>query len=798
MTDTPSPNPPPAEIRDTGCAPVAITLAALAVIVVAGVVWLFSLLAVTPVLMGVFTAFYALGLIIPFGLVALLLRPPRLGLWRGAALALALAGGYAALSGGLVTLDLALQWGNVPGWVRPLVLLVYGLAIALMVRRRLSAGADAARGAVWLGAALGLIMSAGWVVVGALGTPAELLHAVMEALGAALTAAAISAAIFAFDSAFLSERPFWAAMLTGAVITALVPGLLASRGYMLHGLMLFGALLPVGFVAGALLALGAEPARRGHIGRLVAFFLPLLLLPLAWAEAFEGDWMLEEMATAWAPAVPVSLLAGGVIAVILLVVRRFATRVARRAVLPAGFAAIVLIGVGLLYALAGQPGLQPFSYLVVLEDQANTSFARDLDGQEARYTAVYETLTAHALETQADIRAMLDARGVTYTPYYLVNALEVETFNPLLRGQLERRPDVWKTLDTPRARPLPAFAQPISLSTLVGEEPAPELAWGVDAIDAERVWAEFGVTGEGIVVGIADSGADWQHPALRETYLGADGDHEYRWFDPWEGTTEPIDTGGHGTHTTGTIVGQNGIGVAPGAQWIACRNLGRNLGNPAYYLDCMQFLFAPHPQNGDPLTEGRPELGADLTSNSWGCPPEEGCDGQTLYIGVEHLRNAGQMFVASAGNDGPDCATIGVPATADAAFGVGAVNESGSVTIFSSRGPVLVDGSGRIKPDVVAPGQGVLSSVPGGGYARLDGTSMAGPHVAGLVALLWSANPDLVGDIDATEALITSTADPQSAPDLCGATDGPQNNAYGFGLVDADEAVDLALNGAGN
>src|SRR5690606_4106626 len=136
--------------------------------------------------------------------------------------------------------------------------------------------------------------------------------------------------------------------------------------------------------------------------------------------------------------------------------------------------------------------------------------------------------------------------------------------------------------------------------------------------------------------------------------------------------------------------------------------------------------------------------------------------------------------------------------TADAAFSIGAVDESGSVTIFSSRGPVLVDGSGRIKPDVVAPGQGVLSSVPGGGYARLDGTSMAGPHVAGLVALLWSANPDLVGDIDATEALITSTADPQSAPDLCGATDGPQNNAYGFGLVDADEAVDLALNGAGN
>lgn len=793
MTDTPSPNPPPAEIRDTGCAPVAITLVALAVVFVAGVVWLFSLLAATPAMMGGFTAAYALGLILPFGLAALLLRAPRLGLWRGAALALALAGGYAAIGGGLTTLDLTLQWGTVPGWVRPLVLLLYALVAVVVVRRRFPTADARGRGPVWLGAALGLLMSAGWVVVGALGTPAELAFAGLEALAAGLISTAVVLAIFTYDPAFLAERPFWAAMLAGAVYTALLPGLLAARGYNLHGLLVFGALLPAGLVAGALMALGDAPARRGHAGRMLAFFVPLLLLPLAWAEGFEGDWMLEEMSVAWAPAALVGLLVGGALALLLLAARGPASRVTRRAALPAGLAAAVLIGVGLLYALAGQPGLQPFTYLVVLEEQATTASARDLDGQEARYAAVYETLTGHALSTQADIRAALDARNVRYTPYYLVNSMEVETFNPLLRGQLERRADVWKTLDTPRARPLPTWAEPLDLFTVLGVQSNAELAWGVDAIDAERVWDEFGVTGEGVVVGIADSGVEWQHRALEKQYLGAEGDHEYTWFDPWYGTTEPVDTGGHGTHTTGTVVGQGGIGVAPGAEWFACRNLGRNLGNPAYYLDCMQFLFAPHPQTGDPFTEGRPELGADLTSNSWGCPPEEGCDGQTLYLGVDHLRNAGQMFVASAGNDGPACATVGVPATADAAFGVGAVSEGGTVTSFSSRGPVLVDDSGRIKPDVVAPGASILSSVPGGLYSRLDGTSMAGPHVAGVVALLWSADPALVGDIDATEALITGTADPQSAPDLCGGAEGPQNNVYGFGLIDADEAVEQVL-----
>jgi subtilisin family serine protease len=208
----------------------------------------------------------------------------------------------------------------------------------------------------------------------------------------------------------------------------------------------------------------------------------------------------------------------------------------------------------------------------------------------------------------------------------------------------------------------------------------------------------------------------------------------------------------------------------------------------------MQFLFAPYPQGGDPFADGDPSRGADLTSNSWGCPPEEGCDAITLSVAVEHLRDAGQMFVVSAGNDGPECDTIWAPANADAAFSVGAIDPfSSQIMDFSSRGPVLGDGSGRVKPDVVAPGWEILSSVPGGGYTPLPGTSMAGPHVAGLVALIWSANPELIGDIDATERIIEETAHYADSPNLCTGGDAEHNNVYGYGSIDALAAVRMAM-----
>ncbi|MBK8047250.1 MAG: S8 family serine peptidase [Anaerolineales bacterium] len=232
-------------------------------------------------------------------------------------------------------------------------------------------------------------------------------------------------------------------------------------------------------------------------------------------------------------------------------------------------------------------------------------------------------------------------------------------------------------------------------------------------------------------------------------------------MDPWSNSTSPVDFGGHGTHTLGTVLGAN-VGVAPGVQWIGCTNLQRNLGNPAFYLDCLQFMLAPYPQQGDPFRDGDPLRSANVLNNSWGCPEKnEGCDPQSLQPAVEALRAAGIFVVASAGNEGPLCSSLDSPiAIYDAAFTVGASDINRNLAPFSSAGPVTADGSGRIKPDILAPGVQVPSAYPTNAYTELDGTSMAGPHVAGVVALLWSANPDLIGDIDRTEALMIDTATP--------------------------------------
>jgi subtilisin family serine protease len=209
-------------------------------------------------------------------------------------------------------------------------------------------------------------------------------------------------------------------------------------------------------------------------------------------------------------------------------------------------------------------------------------------------------------------------------------------------------------------------------------------------------------------------------------------------------------------------------------------------------------MLAPYPPGGDPLRDGRPDLGAHVLNNSWGCPPIEGCDAQALLNAVRALRAAGVFVVASAGNEGEDCGSVSDPiAIYDEVFSIGAVDEFGQVATFSSRGPVLVDGSGRTKPDIVAPGVNILSAAPGGSYRLGSGTSDAGPHITGVVALMWSANPALIGDIERTEQILAETARPydetMNGPLPC-SDDGTPNNTVGHGLLDALAAVQMTNN----
>lgn len=456
-----------------------------------------------------------------------------------------------------------------------------------------------------------------------------------------------------------------------------------------------------------------------------------------------------------------------------------------------GTAVTWLIGITL-YLFVGQPGFYGERLFVIFKDQADVSSAVSMPDYWQRRQFVYDTLVNHANTTQADIRATLDTVGIHYTPYYLVNAIEVEA-GPVVRLWLNTRPEVDRILEDVVLRPLPA-----PVPTATGEANAPsEPQWNLTLIGADRVWQELGITGQGIVIGQSDSGVQGDHPELAPTYRGQGGNHNYNWYDPWNHTTQPTDIGGHGTHTLGSIVGQT-VGVAPGASWYGCVNLARNLGNPALYLDCLQFMLAPFPLGGNPLADGDPTLGAHVLNNSWGCPNLEGCDPNALLPAVQALRAAGVFVVASAGNDGLiGCETVADPiALYDEVFSVGAMDVNGVVADFSSRGPVTADSSHRTKPDILAPGVNVLSSMPGNTYEYNDGTSMAGPHVAGVVTLIWSANPALIGDIDRTEQILIETAQPYNygtgIPTCADPEDSP-NNTVGHGVVDAFSAVQMAL-----
>lgn len=441
------------------------------------------------------------------------------------------------------------------------------------------------------------------------------------------------------------------------------------------------------------------------------------------------------------------------------------------------------------YFLAGQPGLYGEGLFVILEDQADLTAAAQITDPLARRTYVYDTLVTHADSTQAELRQAFDRIGLEYSPYYLVNSIQVQA-GPLVRLWLLTRPEVDRVLDNPWLRPLPVLP-PVSSGNLSS---SPGNDWNLTMIGADRVWEGFGVHGEGIIVGQSDSGVQGNHPEFAASYRGREMGDDYNWYDPWFHTTSPTDLGGHGTHTLGTILGQT-TGVAPGATWYGCVNLARNLGNPALYLDCMQFMLAPFPQNGNPLHDGNPELGANVINNSWGCPEIEGCDAQSLLYGVRNLRLAGLFVVVSAGNDGPTCNSLKYPpAIYDEAFSVGAIDRYGDIAYFSSIGPVTVDGSGRVKPDIIAPGVDIFSTMPNNTYTANSGTSMAGPHLVGVVALMWSANPALIGDIETTEQIIIDTARPYTGalPNCPGASSMP-SSVSGYGIVDAYEAVKAAL-----
>jgi subtilisin family serine protease len=321
----------------------------------------------------------------------------------------------------------------------------------------------------------------------------------------------------------------------------------------------------------------------------------------------------------------------------------------------------------------------------------------------------------------------------------------------------------------------------------------------------------MGFTGQGIVIGNEDTGMRWTHNAIKPHYRGWNGvtaDHNYNWHDSIHDSVNnpcgndspfPCDDSAHGTHTTGSTCGDDGmgnqIGVAPGAKWIGCRNMDQGNGTPARYTECFQFFIAPTDLNGQ---NPNPALRPHVINNSWICPTSEGCTtGDELRMIVENTQAAGIFVEASAGNSGSNCSTVDAPpAIYEASFSTGAIDITNTLAIFSSRGPVTLDGSNRLKPNISAPGVNVRSSVNTSdtSYSNFSGTSMAGPHVVGTVALLWSARPQLQRDIATTKMILQNTANPNVTlvqPQTCGGIPNTTipNNSFGYGRVDALAAI---------
>ena len=388
-----------------------------------------------------------------------------------------------------------------------------------------------------------------------------------------------------------------------------------------------------------------------------------------------------------------------------------------------------------------------------------------------RAWAVVNALKSLADQRQGPLKAYLKqqlASGYAerVIPFWIFNGFAIKANEALIRS-LAARPEVREIrLDAQIPLPLPRLA--------AVNEPAGTSEWNIAAIRAPEVWAlNPSYNGAGAVIGSFDTGVDLTHPDLSSRYRG---NHWTSWFDPYQEHPIPYDSNGHGTHTTGTAVGGNAggsdIGVAPGATWMAAKawnDAGEGLVSAFHQI--FEWFLAPG---------GNPDDAPDVVNCSWAFD-ESGCDTEFLHD-IQAWRAAGIFPAFAAGNDGPSSGSVRSPAAYPISFAVGATDFSDNVADFSGRGPTPCDNS--IKPNISAPGDGILSAFPTG-YEILSGTSMAAPHIAGAVAVLRSINSALT--VDQLESALKTGSMDLAEP-------GPDNSS-GAGRLDLFVSAQIAILG---
>lgn len=435
------------------------------------------------------------------------------------------------------------------------------------------------------------------------------------------------------------------------------------------------------------------------------------------------------------------------------------------------------------------------SAIVYLQDRPNIkamdqALRAERATMKVRHERVLTALKQAAQRSQPALLNYLDKREATvegYTPYWIMNLVVVSA----------TKAEIYRIAQRPEVEAIEANFKPALIEPVAGPSGPPVAGIGVTnslkAINADRVWNELGITGYGRLIGGLDTGVDGDHPALTDRWRG----NWHPWQECWRdalgyGTTYPVDYYGHGTHTMGTMCGAghatgDTVGVAFEALWIADNSIDQGVG-PEFDNDVFgAFQWFADP-DGDP---GTTDDVPDVVQNSWGIDGRFGYDYQDCDYrwqeAIDACEAAGVVVTFSAGNEGPSPQTHRSPAnicnTSTVNFSVGAVDAEYygwpyPICSFSSRGPSDCDGVTK-KPEVVAPGYYVYSCYNNGGYTRMSGTSMAGPHVAGVVALMRQANPN--ADVTTIKQVLMNTARDEGTPG--------EDNDYGWGCIDAYEAV---------
>ncbi|HEY0472574.1 MAG TPA: S8 family serine peptidase, partial [Kribbella sp.] len=429
----------------------------------------------------------------------------------------------------------------------------------------------------------------------------------------------------------------------------------------------------------------------------------------------------------------------------------------------------------LLAKLEGTNAKEATDYWVRFTDKADLTAASRITNWNQRGTAVAAALRKTAAESQKTVRAELDAQHVKYQAFWGTNAIRVSSGSLATAQSLAGHTEVEgiynpMTIEVPKVTPAQTAQQINSIE------------WGLANINADDVWSQYGDKGAGITVASIDTGVQYDHPALVKQYRGNNGDgtfdHNYNWFDA-AGTcgSAPCDGNGHGTHTMGTMAGDDGagnqVGVAPQVKWIAANGC---CPSDAALITSGQWMLQPTNLAGqNPDASKRP----NVINNSWGTTAPSN---DPFMEDITLAWTASGIFGAFANGNSGDlgCNSSGAPGSLQSNYSAGAYDINNNIASFSGRG---VGQNGEIKPNISAPGVSVRSSVPGNGYASFSGTSMATPHLAGVIALLWAASPVLKGDVAATRALLDNTAI-DSANTQCGGT-AADNNVFGEGRLDA-------------